>query len=317
DVCSSDLGASFTTPSISETTTYYVAAQQGAVTANYGRISPVSGSGTNLSTYTQVFTLTEEVTLNSVDVISTTGTAITISLFNAGGTTQLQTTGSRTVPTNTRSTVALGWTLAPGTYRLGMTGMTGDFIRENSNVTYPFALGTFGQVTGFTSSITGSLTTSASYYFAYGWNISTGCQSGRTAVVATVTDAPALALSADSAAICAGASTETITLTGAENFDTFSWSPTTGVSGDAATGFVFNPTATTTYTLTATNADGCATVADIEVTVNPNPGTPVITASSNSVCIGEAQMLTTNIPTVGLAILGTGTTSPGTTSYPH
>nr|MBF0694650.1 T9SS type A sorting domain-containing protein [Flavobacterium sp.] len=48
-----------------------------------------------------------------------------------------------------------------------------------------------------------------------------------------------------------------------------------------------------------------------------NPGTPVITASSNSVCIGEAQMLTTNIPTVGLAIIGTGTTSPGTTSYPN
>src|SRR5690606_25638348 len=92
---------------------------------------------------------------------------------------------------------------------------------------------------------------------------------------------------------------------------------TTGVSGDAATGFVFNPTATTTYTLTATNADGCANVADIEVTVNPNPGTPVITASSNSVCIGEVQMLTATAPASAVAILGTGTTSPGTTSYPN
>src|SRR5690606_26328937 len=106
----------------------------------------------------------------------TTGTAITVSLYNNNGSSQLMTTGSVSVPTNDTSVVSLGWSISPGTYRLIANGMTGNFIRESSGVTYPIALSTVGQIDGYVTAITGSLTTGAPYYWFYSWNISAGCE---------------------------------------------------------------------------------------------------------------------------------------------
>jgi hypothetical protein len=178
-------GETFTTPSLTSTTSYYVSAELNS-TSDLGRLTHVAGTGTNLSTYGQVFTITSNTVLNSVNVISTTGTSITISLYNSGGTSQLQTTGARAVTAGTEATINLGWTIAPGTYRLMANGMTGNFIRENSNVTYPIALTDLGTINGFVSSLTGSVTTSSSYYFMYRWNMNKICMSPRQEVVATV-----------------------------------------------------------------------------------------------------------------------------------
>jgi len=180
-------GSTFTTPIISSTTTYYAAASTGGATTNMGRLVPQAAAGRNLTTYGQVITITEPVTLNAVDVISAGGTSITVTLYNNDGTTLLQNAGATTVTANTTQTITLNWALAPGTYRLMATGMTGNFIRENSTVTYPIALGSIGQVNGFVSSLTGTVTTSASYYWFYNMLITTGCESTpRTAVTATI-----------------------------------------------------------------------------------------------------------------------------------
>lgn len=144
------------------------------------------------------------------------------------------------------------------------------------------------------------------------------CSSLRVAVQATVTTPPAFALSAGATAICNGSSSSAITVTtGAANYDTYVWSPSTGVTGDSATGWVFNPTTTTTYMLTASQSSGslCSTIATVNVTVNPLPTAVAISPSSASVCQGVVQTLVATLPTSGT--IGSGTSSAGTTSYPN
>lgn len=242
-------GSSFTTPSISTTTTYYAEATTGEST-NTGRLTHVAGSGTNLTTYGQDFTITQTVTLNAVSVISTTGTSITISLFDSTGTTQLNTTGAVAVTAGATQAVSLGWVLTPGTYRLVANGMTGNFIRENSNVTYPIALSSFGQINGFVSSINGTVTTSSSYYFMYNWSMQSGCSSARTAVVATVDALPAATISYAGSPYCSTATTATVTFTGTTGG---TYSSTAGLSIDPSTGDIDVAASTPgTYTVTYT-----------------------------------------------------------------
>lgn len=187
-------GSAFMTPSISGTTNFYVSAgTSGGTSITARRASANPGTATVLSTYTMDFTVTENITLNEVDVFSTTGTALTVNLHSAGGTSILFTTGNVTTTTGVKNTISFGpsgWSIAPGTYRLGISGMTGNFYRENSGPVYPVALNSFtgpiGQVNGFTSAVTGSVTTSASWYFMYNWNITAGCNSAKSVVAASV-----------------------------------------------------------------------------------------------------------------------------------
>src|SRR5690606_26644996 len=77
------------------------------------------------------------------------------------------------------------------------------------------------------------------------------CASPRTEVVATIISAPDLALSESNITICEGETSTIVTIAeGAGDYDTFEWSPNTGVSGDAVNGWTFNPVETIVYTLT-------------------------------------------------------------------
>lgn len=286
-------GSSFVTPVISDTTNFYVQPAFGTPAEDAGRLAPGGGSGANLTTYGQDFTITEGLLLNSVNVHSTTGTSITISLYSSGGASQLQTTGPVGVPVGVESTVNLGWYLYPGTYRLMANGMTGSFIRENSGVTYPIALSTVGQINGFVSSVTGSVTTSASYYFMYKWNMTVGCIGNRVLVPAYVTTPPAVTALASPADVCNGSNTTlSVTSPNDPNYN-YLWMPG-NLSGASQ---IITPGATTTYNVTATDAsggvnDGCVNSAAVTVTVHPVPGAVTITPASATICSGDVQMLT-------------------------
>ena len=119
------------------------------------------------------------------------------------------------------------------------------------------------------------------------------CGSPRVPVTVTVTPAPALTLSSASASICSGSATAAITATGASNYNTFVWSPATGVSGNS-TGWIFNPTATTTYTLSASQSSGsqCVNTATFTVNVNALPTDITITPANPSACVGVVLPLT-------------------------
>lgn len=305
-------GTSFTTPTIAATTTYYAQAQSTATSPGYmGRLTPVSPSATTLTTYGEVFTLTTAATIYSVDVISGTGTSITVSLYNSDGTTQLQTTGAVAVTAGATQAINLGWTLSAGTYRLIANGMTGTFMRENSSVTWPITLGTIGTVDGFVSSITGTVTTSASYYWFYNWSMTSVCISPtRTAVVATVTTPPSVTIDPATATICAGSpATLTASSSNDPNYQ-YTW---TASSVTVGTGAVLNvtPSATTTYVVTAVDTTGganagCNITTSRSVTVNPKPTS--INPSNNAggtICKGTAVNLSVT------ASAGSGATISG------
>ncbi|RZJ62207.1 MAG: hypothetical protein EOO45_22685, partial [Flavobacterium sp.] len=131
---------------------------------------------------------------------------------------------------------------------------------------------------------------------------------------------PALTLSATSVNLCQGSASAPLTITsGASAYNSYVWSPSTGVSGNATSGFVFTATANTTYTLTATNtAEGCVTIIQVPVTVNTVPGAITVTPAAPTVCEGAIQQLTVSGASASAsAVVGTGTTAPSATSFPN
>lgn len=83
-------------------------------------------------------------------------------------------------------------------------------------------------------------------------------------VTLTLQGAVTVSAGADTA-ICTGAS---FTRTAVSNGTTYSWSPTAGVSAPGSASAVFNPTTTTTYTVTASTAN-CSAQDAFTVTVSP------------------------------------------------
>ncbi|MEZ4922507.1 MAG: gliding motility-associated C-terminal domain-containing protein [Crocinitomicaceae bacterium] len=85
----------------------------------------------------------------------------------------------------------------------------------------------------------------------------------------------------------------------APNATTYSWSPTTGLSNPLILNPIASPSTATTYTLTASNANGCSATDDIFVNVYP---TPVVSA-------GADQTVCESSPTISLS--GSTTNSIG------
>jgi autotransporter-associated beta strand protein len=101
--------------------------------------------------------------------------------------------------------------------------------------------------------------------------------------------------------------------------NTYSWSPSTGLSSATASNPTANPTTTTTYTVTKTNtASGCTATGTVAVTVDNQA--PTVTVSVNqSICAGSSATITASGATsyVWSNSLGTAssvTVSPSTTT---
>lgn len=108
---------------------------------------------------------------------------------------------------------------------------------------------------------------------------------------------PALTLSAPSVTQCASTASPTITLTagGPPTYNTYTWSPATGVSGSAAAGWTFTNAATTVYTLTAVQTVAPFALNTVKFTYNatPAPNPVTVTPASVAVCqSGPGQLLT-------------------------
>lgn len=103
---------------------------------------------------------------------------------------------------------------------------------------------------------------------------------------------PPLTLSASSDTICSGINSSTFTMTSATaNYTTYAWTPTTGVSGSPGSGYVFNPTSTTVYTLTGFNSSTLASnTFSVTINVNQPPTAITVTPASGSVCQGQTAL---------------------------
>jgi hypothetical protein len=89
-----------------------------------------------------------------------------------------------------------------------------------------------------------------------------------TTIIINVTVNPNPQISVNSPSICSGSSV-TLSATGA---NTFSWSPSSGLSNTIGLSVTASPTTTTTYTVTGTiTSTGCSSTTSAVVTVNPLP----------------------------------------------
>ncbi len=291
-------GDSYTTPALSTTKDYYVESVAGQPAIHLGPISPTAEGGTisssnySIVSYYQIFNVISSINLVSVDIFPTDaiGTAGSISIANNSGTI-LTTVPYITTVTggSTPQTVVLNFSLPIGTgYRIGQ-GTAINLNRNTSNAVYPY--------TSASVNMTGNNFLSSYYYYFYNLNFSNGCSSSRATVTATITTPPTLSVSSGTTSNCSGSASAAITLTaGGTDYDTYSWSPSSGVSGDATNGWTFSPSSNTTYTLTSSQSTGsfCANIASVAVTTKPLPGAITITPSAPTVCPNVVQSLASN-----------------------
>ncbi|MBK7968218.1 MAG: T9SS type A sorting domain-containing protein [Bacteroidetes bacterium] len=300
-------GASFTTPVISSSTTYYVATSDGGGTANLGlpnRVGATSNSG--YSDVGLMFDASVSFTLQSVAVYPIASTpsgnvTATIALKDNAGVILQSTTVS--LPTSVlpgiKTLVPLNFIVPAGTqHRLVFTSATGGgitgFIRESSTgYVYPYTL---PGVASITSAYT-SGASSAYYYYFYDWTVVTGCESARVPVVATVTPAPTMSVTANDITLCPGGST-TVNVTSSNDPDyTYSWtSNPAGFTASGAGPHSISPTATTWYVVTATDNSagpntGCVAIDSVQVFTGATLASGNVSSSDVSFCASGTPTL--------------------------
>jgi gliding motility-associated-like protein len=128
----------------------------------------------------------------------------------------------------------------------------------------------------------------------------TGTAGTCTAVTTTTVTVNALpAITVNTATICAGQQTATLTAGGA---NTYTWSPATGLSSTNGSPVTATPVTTTSYTVAGTDANGCINLNTTTVTVN---ALPTVNLSGVLICFGAST-------TLNAAGASTYSWSPGT-----
>ena len=89
--------------------------------------------------------------------------------------------------------------------------------------------------------------------------------------------------------ICEGSSITLNTTPDGSGVISYNWSPTTGLSNSSIQNPVASPTSTTTYTVSITDATGCISTDEVQVTVMSGPS---INLSNEDICLGESSSVT-------------------------
>ena len=132
---------------------------------------------------------------------------------------------------------------------------------------------------GTNQSITVSPSTTTTYSVI--GTSSQGCISDATTISISVTPAPVVLAATDYSQIPPGA-TVNLSATGA---NTYSWTPTNGLSTSTGSAVTATPASTTRYIVTGTNADGCSDTISQLIKVVPLDGGSITT--TKSVCSGD------------------------------
>src|SRR5690554_315049 len=297
-------GASFETPFLTETTSYWASEVlhnnnllSGQAFANPTTFTNSVGAGGVL------FNVVLPMKIVDVQVFGTnaTGGEITIELrdIDNGNQTIASTTatitGGGTVASPIAHTIPLNFYVQPGNYRLVKTAPTtgiGLGYVSAANSSFPYPLGSSGSVTGGAT----ATATSTIQYFFFNWTIeeiNLLCESAREEVIATVHEIIGVDVTATESIIDSGDST-TLTVSSTNSDYTYEWTwdggtPLTGAS------VTVSPTEHTTYTVTATDTvTGCQTSEEIEILVYNMAlcdDIEVLTTTDASIC-GEGTTTT-------------------------
>ncbi len=178
---------------------------------------------------------------------------------------------------------------------------TNDAWRFSPNGPPDFNFGWYNGATLVSTSPTPSVcpTTTTTYTAQITYNCTNLTYTSQTTI--TVGVAPANA--GNNSSICTGGNVQ-LNGTGGVSF---SWSPASGLSCTTCPNPIASPSATTTYTLTVTDASGCTGTSSVTVTVLPPP---VASAGSNtSICTGGSTVLNGSGGTSYVWSPGTGLSS--------
>ncbi len=247
-------GTTYVTPSLSNTTTYYVENQVAQPNGNVGKLTNSGGGGNHNSTTPQyeIFDVIQPCTLVSAYVYSSVAGNRTITLWDNAG--NVINTYTVNIP-NGNSTITLNIPLTPGTgYRIGGTSM--NLYRNNAGAVYPYTLS--GLV-----SITGASAGGGYYYYFYDWVIAPQpCTSPRTPVTATI-GGPVVTFAALTSPVCSNA----------PSFALSGGNPLGGTySGPGVSSGNFSPATagvgTHTITYTYMDANNCVGTATQTIVVN-------------------------------------------------
>jgi PKD repeat protein len=178
-------GTSFTTPTLTANTTYYVS-NTNAVAAINGApaLNTTLGAGGYINaSHSLIFDVNTAFTLQTVDVYASSASgAPSIQLSDNSG--NILQTVTPTITNTGKNTITLNWLINPGTgYQLTETGATVNMYRNSvgSNISYPINVGTLASITG------NDVADLTRYYYFYNWKVQEqACASADVPVVATV-----------------------------------------------------------------------------------------------------------------------------------
>ena len=247
------------------------------------------GNGATGSTATMTFTAgspgTGTFTTSTLNA-SATATTIAVTALSSGGC-------SSAISSNNTATVSIPvYTVSAGAAfsKTCTSNVSGATIGEAPVTGYTYS---WSPTTGLSSSTIGnpfanpSVTTT---YTVTKTNTTSGCAVQATVLV-TVDNSP-ITVSAGNAFTKTCATNATGAAIGETNVtgNTYSWSPTTGLSSPTVSNPTANPTTTTTYTVTKTNStSGCSATAQVIVTVDTAAPTVSAGTAFSKTCVANTS----------------------------
>lgn len=272
------IGSSYTTPSISNSATYYVAATGGGSDVHVGPTSPSIGSlGSTNNGYGMAITTTNATVLKSVNIFPVDAGSNYIQLRNASGvvidqilvTVSSAEANSDNSTVGTPKTVTLNWNLAAGTtYQLywPQTAYNINRLLRNLSGATAYYNAPAGGV-AFTNHVGGS---GLSYwYYFYDMVVTAGCGEG-TRVPVTATINPAVTgVSASNNGTISGSA---INFTSAPNGATsYAWSGPNSFTSTQQNPLIASGSLSNNgvYTVTVTNSSNCSASANTTVALAP------------------------------------------------
>lgn len=272
-----DSGANFTTPVITNTTTFYAVAYDG-----FGQVGPINptsvGSPISYTSNTRytTFDVISPLRLLSVDIYPNVppGTAGSIEIRGPIGAIVATIPYFTTVSAGSVETIPVNVFLQPGTnYRIKQGVAISMKSATAASNPYPY--------TSVGINITGtniSSTTPNRVFGFFNWQWATGCQSARVPVVAVVDPGPGATISPNPASYCSGNSVTLDAGTALPGFS-YQWEKD-GQAIPGANTSTYAATAVGSYTVVVLTGNCGTTSAPVQVTERPSP-IPVIDASAS------------------------------------
>ena len=276
-------GNSYTTSQINSTTDYYAEPVAEIETFSVGKQDDPANALSSFSSYGMYFASTIDAIIKSIDVYPAVAGNLKISLVNDLN----QEIDSRTftitsadISTTNKKTLNLnfyvpanvtGWSLR---YDINL-------YRGQGSYSYPYTVNGFS-ITGNT--FDGNNITGGTRMYFYNWQVSTICKGTREQVKAVVTSAPEVNIVASNENVCQGTN---VILTAQSSNTNYVYTWSNGSTGESIS---VNPIYPATYTLTATDADGCIYYAQTYVNVYPTPTATATVDNANITCGQTIQL---------------------------